>query len=176
MNIEYIGAQEIDGYTFRCIRTDAEAKIFQPKNFQEAWPGSSEISLPEAKFVFIGPASNNNIRRLLAPGVKRYFYIHNVPFPWKVEKNLDILFAYQLESTGGIHFLLESSPEIAEVMRRGQAKSTHSGRKMGILLTVLFFPISLLFWNTLLKKHHSTIKPLPDFTAFQTFISKTYKS
>lgn len=174
MNLEYLGAQDIDGYSFRTVRSDATIKIFQPKNFTEAWPGSSEISLVGSKHAFIGPLSNNNMRHLMGPGIKRYFYLQGVPMPWKIEKNVDILFAFQLEATGGIHFLVETQLEIQEALRRGFIKASQSSRKSGIILLLLFFPLSLLFWGKLVKKHATNPKILPEFSNFQAFIAKNY--
>lgn len=174
MNLEYLGAQDIEGYAFRTIRTDAAIKIFQPRSFTEAWPGSSEITLVGSKQTFIGPLNNANIRNLMSPGIKRFFYMQGVPMPWKIEKNMDILFAYQLEATGGIHFVLDSNVEVAEVLRRGNVKASQSSWKGGIFALVLFFPISLLFWKKLVKKQLAVMKPVPEYSSFQAFIAKNY--
>jgi hypothetical protein len=170
MNIEYIGAQDIGGYKLRAIRTDSKTKVFQPKSFTAVWPGSRELFLTDFRRFFIGPISANHAKNLTTPGTKRLFYLENVWLPWKIKRHMDILFGYQLEETGSIYFLIESPAEITAVLK----KSANSNWKLGVIALVLFFPISLVFWNRLFGNPNAHLMKAPEFSDFQSFVGLTY--
>jgi hypothetical protein len=170
MGLEYLGGKDIGGYKLRSIRTDSKTKLYQPKSFTEVWPGSREIFLADHRQYYIGPISASHARNLTAPGTKRLYYLENVWMPWKIKRHMNILFGYQIESTGKIYFLIESPAEIAAVIK----KSANSTWKFAVVALVLFFPVSLLFWSKLFGNPNAHLMKAPEFSDFQAFVGQNY--
>lgn len=167
MNIQYLGSEEIGGYKLQAIRTNDVAQIFQPKSFSEVWPGSREILLKTVQKSFIGPLSAFHIRNLTSSGIKRLFYLEDVWMPWRIQRHVNILFGYQLEETGSIYFLIESSSDLNEVI----VYSENSNWQSNVISFLLFFPISLVFLKKLFNSSSRNIKPVPSFDLFQKFVA-----
>jgi hypothetical protein len=170
MHIQYLDSDSVGGYKMQAIRTNDVAQIFQPKFFNQVWPGSREILMQGINKSFIGPMSAFHVRNLTAPGTKRLFYLEDVWMPWKIQRHMNILFGYQLEATGSIYFLIESSDNVTDVI----VNSVNSSWQKNIISFLLFFPISLIFLRKLFKNKESNIKAVPDFESFQTFVAKNY--
>lgn len=170
MNIELLGSEDIGGYKLRAFRSDAKTDIFRRKSFDDVWPGSREIVLAGYQTHFMAPVGGRHIRRLRAPGTKRLFFLQDVWMPWKIQKRMNILFGYQIETTGEIYFLVEESQEITAVIK----KSANASRKTNLIAFVVAFPLSLFFMNRLFSKHNSVIKPAPPQDSLQTFVADNY--